>query len=106
LAGRDFRLIRHKDDADDLCIGQTRLLAKCANRRCEEQQQRSSGTFNVHCSPQIRAPVLNASFTARDYNTVDMLRFLDGYMRVTTPVEVTHPAEFIELRCQQQMQTS
>jgi hypothetical protein len=35
-----------------------------------------------------------------------MLRFLDGYMRVTMPVEVTHPAEFIELRCQQQMQTS
>jgi hypothetical protein len=40
------------------------------------------------------------------YNTVDMLRFLDGYMRVTTPAEVTHPAEFIELKCQQQMQTS
>jgi hypothetical protein len=38
LAGRDFRLIRHKEDADDLCIRQTRLLAKCANRRCEEQQ--------------------------------------------------------------------
>jgi hypothetical protein len=35
-----------------------------------------------------------------------MLRFLDGYMRVTTPAEVTHPAEFIELKCQQQMQTS
>lgn len=53
LAGRDFRLIRNKDDADDLCIGQTRLLAKCANCRCAEQQQRSSGTFNVHCSPQF-----------------------------------------------------
>jgi hypothetical protein len=35
-----------------------------------------------------------------------MLRFLDGYVRVTMPVEVTRPAEFIELRCQQQMQSS
>jgi hypothetical protein len=106
LAGRDFRLIRHKDDADDLCIGQTRLLAKCANCRCEQQQQRSSGTFNVHCFPQLRVPVLNAPFTERVYNTGDMLRFLDGYVRVTMPVEVTRPAEFIELRCQQQMQSS
>ncbi|MFL9966654.1 hypothetical protein PQR02_37985 [Paraburkholderia sediminicola] len=106
LAGRDFRLIRHNDDADDLCIGQTRLLAKCANCRCEEQHQCSSGTFNVHCSPQIRVPVLSAPITERVYNTVDMLRFLDGYMRVTMPVEVTHPAGFIELRGQQPTQNS
>jgi hypothetical protein len=106
LAGRDFRLIRHKDDTDDLCIGQTCLLAKCANCRCEEQHQCSSGTFNVHCSPQIRVPVLNAPITERVYNTVDMLRFLDGYMRVTMPVEVPHPAGFIELRGQQPTQNS
>jgi hypothetical protein len=35
-----------------------------------------------------------------------MLRFLDGYMRVTMLVEVTHPAGFIGLRRQQQVQTS
>jgi hypothetical protein len=35
-----------------------------------------------------------------------MLRFLDGYMRVTMPVEVTHPGKFIELMCPQQMQPS
>lgn len=35
-----------------------------------------------------------------------MLRLRDGYMCVTMHVEVTHPAEFIELRCQQPMQTS
>ena len=31
---------------------------------------------------------------------------LDGYMRVTVKVAIVHPAEFIELTFQQQMQTS
>jgi phage tail sheath protein FI len=31
---------------------------------------------------------------------------LDGYMRVTIKVAISHPAEFIELTFQQQMQTS
>jgi hypothetical protein len=31
LPCRDFRLIRHKDDTDDLCIGQPVILTKCAN---------------------------------------------------------------------------
>ena len=41
---------------------------------------------------------LNATMTGND--------ILDGYMRVTIKVAVTHPAEFIVLTFQQQMQKS
>lgn len=41
---------------------------------------------------------LGSTMTAQD--------ILDGYMRVTIEVAISHPGEFIELTFQQQMQSS